>query len=144
MQDWKYVLDNSVIKSVEDFPTGTIGFVYLITNTVTNKIYIGKKKLFIKRRVNTSNKEMRETRKRKKDYIRESDWQKYFGSSLELKKDIEKYGSDAFERVILKFCRTQYEMTYYETKYQFTFSVLEPDVNSYNYTILGRFYKGRL
>jgi len=40
---WEY--NGIIISKLEDFPEGCIGFVYKITNTETNKIYIGKKLL---------------------------------------------------------------------------------------------------
>jgi hypothetical protein len=69
-----------------------IGFVYLTTNILTNKKYIGK-------RQNTWN----------KGTINE-----YFGSSLDLKKDIELYGRENFKREILAYADTREELSQIE------------------------------
>ena len=44
--DWKsksLTRNTKFYKSIEDFPEGTVGFVYRITNKNTNHSYIGKK-----------------------------------------------------------------------------------------------------
>lgn len=87
---------------------GFFGFVYLITNLTNNRKYIGRKAL---------TKAGRKTIKGKVKKIRlESDWKSYYGSSDELKKDIETLGHDKFSREILKFVKTRGELNYWETK----------------------------
>ena len=99
------------------------GFVYLITNTVNGKKYIGRKYL---------TKAGYKTVKGKRKKIRvDSDWRDYYGSSPALAKDIEVYGKEAFTREILRLCKTRGECNYFEAKYIFeTDAVL--DGNYYN------------
>lgn len=88
---------------------GYFGFVYLITNLTNNRKYIGRKCL---------TKAGRKTVKGKVKKLRlESDWKDYFGSSDELKKDIELLGPDKFKREILRFVKARGELNYWETKY---------------------------
>jgi len=53
------------------------GFVYIIENLTNNKLYIGKKHFWSRRKNKKTGR--RETK--------ESDWRDYYGSSDELKKD---------------------------------------------------------
>lgn len=102
-------------------------FVYLITNTVTGKKYIGKKKLTFFRKKAVKGK------KRKVKVIKESDWRTYFGSSNDLLADKEKYGEDKFKREIIRICDTSSEASYWELWHQMKNHVLLNDdyYNSY-------------
>jgi hypothetical protein len=72
----------------------------------------------------------------KKTVVKESDWKTYYGSNTEVKS----LPKDELKRYVLMLCRNKKELTYYETKYLFTFNVLEND--SYmNDNILGRFFR---
>lgn len=93
----------------------SIGFVYIITNTITNKKYIGKKLVITNRKVKG---------KRKKC---ETDWKKYYGSSDELKNDVKLSGVENFERTIIRLCNTKAEMSYYESKLIFEYDCLLSD-----------------
>lgn len=106
------------------------GFVYIIENLKTGHKYIGKKTFWAKRRD-------RKTRRRK---IVESSWRYYWGSSEQLKKDIEIYGKKNFSRRILRLCKTKKEMSYWELKEQVVRDVLV-DESYYNSNILGKFWK---
>ncbi len=93
----------------EETAASFFGFVYLITNMVTGRKYIGRKCL---------TKAGRKTVKGKVKKLRlESDWKTYYGSSDELKKDVELLGADKFTREILKFVKARGELNYWETKY---------------------------
>lgn len=92
------------------------GFVYIITNTITNKQYIGKK-LFWHKKTKT-------LKGKKKCYLAESDWKTYFGSSKELLEEIQNSSFDNYKREILHLCRTKSECSYYEAKEQFKRDVL--------------------
>ena len=59
-----------------EVPKGVVAFVYLLTEVETGKQYIGKKS-FVS--VSTT-----EVNGRKKNTKRESDWQKYYSSNLEI------------------------------------------------------------
>ena len=96
------------------------GFVYLIENTTNGKKYIGKK-FFVKPKVLPKTK----TRKRRVRTKVESDWKTYYGSSDELKADIE--AGHSVVRSILKLCATKGECSYYEAKLQFQYDVLLSD-----------------
>lgn len=59
------------------------GFIYITTNHINNKKYIGKKK-----------------------YDRRNDWEKYLGSGIILKNAINKYGKENFSKEIIEECET--------------------------------------
>lgn len=104
---------------VNDVPQSFYGFVYLIKNKTNDKKYIGKK-LFWHKKYKTVN-------KRKKSILVESDWKNYYGSSKELLEDVEKFGKENFDRIILHLCKTKGECSYYETYEQFSRQVLLKD-----------------
>jgi len=60
----------------------------------------------------------RQVNKKKKRYKAESDWKDYYGSSEELRKDIEEFGIDSFKRTIIHICKTKAECAYLELKEQ--------------------------
>lgn len=102
------------------------GFVYLITNEVNGRKYIGKKFLWRNKTLPVT-----KTRKRKKKVKVLSDWKTYYGSSEELRADVEKYGRENFTRTILHLCKTKGECAYFEAKEQFLRDVLY-DPSYYN------------
>jgi regulation of enolase protein 1 (concanavalin A-like superfamily) len=85
------------------------GFIYIITNTVTDKKYIGKK--FFWRNVKLP---PLKGQKRKRNVKKESDWRKYYGSSNDLKEDLIKYGKENFKREIVKTVSCKWEAAYEE------------------------------
>lgn len=113
---------------VSELPEDCVGFVYIITNTVSGRMYIGKKLAKFSKTTYKTVKLKNGTKKRKK--IRgkvESDWQDYYGSSDNLKADIEILGVDKFKREILYYCKSKAEASYKEAKEQFQRKVLESD-----------------
>jgi len=113
---------------IETLPEDCAGFVYLITNNITGRKYIGKKLAKFKRTTYRIVKLKNGNKKRKK--IRgtiDSDWQTYYGSSPELSKDIEQLGIENFSREILYYCKTKSECSYIEAREQFARRVLESD-----------------
>ena len=68
-----------------------VGFVYVITDLVNRKKYVGKKLFKSTRRLAPLK---GKTRKRK--VVKESDWQDYFGSSEEVKMLVEKEVENLF------------------------------------------------
>ena len=95
-------------KNIEALPEDCVGFVYLITNNTTGRRYIGKKLAKFSKTTYKVVKLKNGNKKRKK--IRgkiESDWQTYYGSNIELNKDIERLGAGNFTREILFYCRSK-------------------------------------
>ena len=113
---------------VDTLPEDCVGFVYLITNNLSGRMYIGKKLAkFSKTRYQTI-KLKNGNKKRKKIRSKiDSDWQLYYGSSPELTKDIERLGAGNFTREILYYCRSKAECSYIEAREQFNHRVLESD-----------------
>jgi hypothetical protein len=125
-------------KILSEIPKDAVGFVYKIKrinleeNLTSPMYYIGKKNFY---------------KKNKKRKIIESDWREYYGSSKWLLDDIKKFGTDSFEREILRICYSKTEMTYYEVMTQINEECLRVDQDSimkkkyYNLNILGKFFK---
>ena len=107
----------------KEFTSDDIGdykaFVYLITNVVTGRKYIGKKRFT---KVRTKPPLKGKVRKRK--VKSESDWQSYYGSNEELKQEVKELGESSFKREILRLCDSLTEASYYEAKEQFDREVL--------------------
>ena len=123
MNNWTY--QGSV---VEELPEDCIGFVYNITNTVTGRQYIGKKLAKFSKTTYKTVKLKNGTKKKKKIRSKiDSDWQEYYGSSVELSKDIDTLGKDKFSREILYYCKSKAETSYVEAREQFDRKVLESD-----------------
>jgi hypothetical protein len=113
---------------VDQLPEDCVGFVYLITNTITGRKYIGKKLAKFSKTTYKVVKLKNGNKKKKKIRSKiDSDWQLYYGSSPELTKDIEKLGTENFSREILYYCRSKSECSYIEAREQFARRVLESD-----------------
>ena len=112
------------------------GCVYRITNTTTQKSYIGRKYFVQKRK----------PRGGKRKVTSESDWKRYFGSSEELKQDIKRIGRSSFRREIISLHETLGKVNYEETKQLFLHNVLMEALDDgtpmyYNSNILGRYMR---
>ena len=113
-------------EEILELPEDCVGFVYLITNTTNNKKYIGKKLAKFSKTTYKTVKLKNGTKKKKKIRSKiDSDWQEYYGSSVELSKDIETLGRDKFTREILYYCKSKAETSYIEAREQFDRKVLE-------------------
>ena len=113
---------------VNELPEDCIGYVYLITNLISGRQYIGKK--LAKFSKTTYKTITLKNGKKKKKKIRskiDSDWQEYYGSSVELTKDITQIGVENFTREILYYCKSKAETSYIEAREQFDRKVLESD-----------------
>lgn len=128
---WKYKQS----EFTNDMVGENIGFVYQITNLVTERKYIGKK-LF-----NFS--KTKQVNGKKKKIKVASDWQTYYGSNTELQKDVILHGEDNFSREILHLCRSKGECSYLEAKEQFNRNVMESD-DYYNTWIMVRVRKSHI
>jgi len=112
--------------SVETLPEDCVGFVYLITNTITGRKYIGKKLAKFSKTTYKTVKLKNGTKKKKKIRSKiDSDWMDYYGSSDELNKDILTLGKENFTREILHYCKSKAHTSYLEAKEQFDRKVLE-------------------
>ena len=112
------------------------GFVYRITNTTTQKSYIGRKYFYQKRK----------PRGGKRRVTSESDWKRYYGSSDALKQDIRSLGRGSFRREILSLHTTLGKVNYEETKQLFLHNVLMEALDDgtpmyYNSNILGSYMR---
>ena len=124
MTEWQY--EGAPVIEIDPI---YLGFVYIITQLSTGKQYIGKKKcLFKKTSIKTVTLKNGTKKKKKIRSLVSSDWSTYYGSSANLLTEIEKSGYNDFKREIIRFCRTETELSYYEAKYQFEYDVLlHPD-----------------
>ena len=120
---WLY--ENS---QVETLPETCVGFVYLITNNLSGRKYIGKKLAKFSKTTYRMVKLKNGKKKRKKIKGKvDSDWLTYYGSSPELTKDVVALGVDNFKREILFYCNSKSECSYIEAREQFIHKVLESD-----------------
>lgn len=109
------------------------GFVYIITNTESNKQYIGKKLFW--------HKKTKILKGKKKRYLAESDWKNYYGSSKVLAEDVQLLGKETFKREILHLCSSKGECSYMEAKEQFFRGVLLNSDQWYNDWIMVKVHR---
>ena len=120
-----WLFENNI---VEVLPEDCVGLVYLITNNITGRKYIGKKLAKFSKTTYKVVKLKNGNKKRKKIRSKiDSDWQQYYGSNIELNQDIERLGAGNFTREILYYCRSKAECSYIEAREQFNHTVLESD-----------------
>jgi len=111
---------------VETLPEDCVGFVYLITNTATDRKYVGKKLAKFAKTTYRVVKQKNGIKKKKKIRSKiDSDWQEYYGSNDELRRDVELLGADKFQREILYYCSSKALCSYIEAREQFDRKVLE-------------------
>jgi hypothetical protein len=115
-------------QEITEIPEEYVGFVYLITNKISGKKYIGKKLSKFRRTTYRTVKLKNGTKKKKKIRSKiDSDWQEYYGSNDELNRDVEQLGTENFTREILYYCKSKAECSYIEAREQFARRVLESD-----------------
>ena len=120
-------------EEVTTIPEGMVGFVYCITNTLDNRRYFGKKTFYFSK--------TRTIKGKKKRSKVESDWREYYGSSDELKKDVEKLGVFCFRRDIIHYCKNKGMMSYLELREQVDNRLLEKPELFYNRQIHCRIHQ---
>ena len=115
-------------QEITEIPEEYVGFVYIITNKISGKKYIGKKLSKFRRTTYRTVKLKNGTKKKKKVRSKiDSDWQTYYGSNDELNRDVQQLGTENFTREILYYCKTKAECSYIEAREQFSRRVLESD-----------------
>jgi hypothetical protein len=129
---------------VEDFPENAYGFIYRVTNIVTNRFYIGRKVLYNNNNKVLTKKEISEWSKpgrvpKKKKVTTESDWLDYFGSNKQIKAEVKELGPQIFTREVLQICFSKKQLSYWEVCWQMKLDVLH--IDSYNDNIQGRFFR---
>ena len=140
----KWLHEGKEFRTIEDFPSDVIGFVYKITNICDGRIYVGRKILYNKLTKLLTKREITEWEKpgrvpKKKKVVKESNWQEYWGSSDKIKEDLKTMGEECFNREILVLCKNKKQLSYYEVYWQMKLDVLA--IDSYNENIAGKFYR---
>ena len=107
----------------------------MITNLTNGRKYIGKKLFHFSK--------TKQIKGKKKRYKVPSDWQTYYGSNEELKKDVILLGVESFSREILHLCKSKGECSYLEAKEQFHNNVMEGN-DYYNTWIMVRVRKSHI
>jgi len=111
---------------ITELPESCVGFVYCITNNISGRKYIGKKLAKFSKTTYKTVKLKNGNKKKKKIRSKiDSDWQDYYGSNIELNKDVETLGKENFTREILYYCTSKAECSYIEAREQFDRKVLE-------------------
>lgn len=125
--DGKPFTDDDIGKSV--------GFVYLITNLITGKKYLGRKyfESIKKPRITKKTKSTRRVRS-------SSDWKSYYGSSEILLEQLKEHGPSNFKREIISLHKTRGDVNTAEVREQFARNVLE-DETYINANIAGRWHR---
>lgn len=130
---------------VEEIDEKYTGFVYIITNLVTGKAYIGKKlSKFSKTNVKTVTLKNGTKKKKKIKSKIESDWKTYWSSSKEVQDDVKALGEDKFKREILMFCLSKGTASYFEAKLQMQNEVLENPDKWYNGIVNCRVHRSHI
>jgi hypothetical protein len=116
----------------------------MITNLINGRKYIGKKLAKFAKTTYKTVSLKNGTKKKKKIRSKvDSDWQEYYGSSVELSADIAKLGKENFKREILYYCKSKSECSYIEARTQFERKVLESD-DYYNGQISCRIHQSHI
>jgi hypothetical protein len=122
-----------------------VGFVYIITNTVSGKKYIGKKlSKFSKTNIKTVILKNGNKKKKKIKSKIDSDWKTYWSSSKEVVEDAKTLGFDRFTREILMFCLSKGTASYFEAKFQMQNEVLEHPDKWYNGIVNCRVHRSHI
>lgn len=140
---WLY--KDKVINTLEDFPEGIYGFIYITTHNPSGTSYIGKKSLFHNIKKKLTKKELAEQTGPGRKSItkitqKESDWKTYYGSAKPIVELIKDGKQEEFTREILQLAPNKKILTYLENKFLFINEVLENPNKWMNDNIQGRFF----
>jgi len=142
---WLY--NGKEINNLEDFGENPpFGFIYIVTHIPTGKKYIGKKQLYHSSKVKLGKKELLAVPKiqgrpqKFKQVVKESDWQKYYGSNETIKQLIKEGKQEEFTREIIQLVYNKKMLSYFETKFQFINEVLEHPNEWFNDHIEGKYF----
>ena len=129
---WTYEGATFTTDDIDNF----FGFVYCITNNTNGRQYIGRKYFW----------KFRTPRGKKRKVKSESDWKNYYGSSEELKEEIQQLGRHNFSRVMLSLHKTAGKTNFEETRQLFLKGVLTESLSDgtpkyYNSNILSRYFR---
>ena len=129
---WTYQGSTFTSDDIDNF----FGFVYCITNNTNGRQYIGRKYFW----------KFRTPRGKKRKVKSESDWKNYYGSSEELKEEIQQLGRHNFSRVMLSLHKTAGKTNFEETRQLFVNGVLTEQLDDgtprfYNSNILSRYFR---
>ena len=129
---WTYQGSTFTSNDIDNF----FGFVYCITNNQNGRKYIGRKYFW----------KFRTPRGKKRKVKSESDWKNYYGSSEELKEEIQQLGRHNFSRVMLSLHKTAGKTNFEETRQLFVHGVLTEALDDgtpayYNSNILSRYFR---
>lgn len=116
-----------------------VGFIYMITNTLDGRSYIGKKNFWAKQ----TRAPLKGKKRKRRSYV-ESNWQQYWGSSEEVQLDVARLGHKNFKRAILHLCTSKGEMNYMEMKEQIMRDVLLKPKEYYNSFVGGKIHRKHL
>lgn len=128
---WLYNEKVFTEEDIEDY----CSFVYIITNLLNNKKYIGKKTFYFTKTSTVKGKKVR------KKIL--SDYDSYYGSNKPLQNDVKEHGIKNFKREILYLCKTKSEASYLELREQIDHRALE-NPEYYNDYIIVRINRNHL
>lgn len=119
------------------------GFVYIITNNINGKKYIGRKYFWSKKTLPPLKGKIR-----KRHTISPSNWKNYWSSSKVIVSEINEYGKENFTREIISLHPDKRETNYAELAEQVLANVLEARDHTgerifYNENILSRYYPSK-
>ena len=105
-------MDTGHWEGVAPDTAANVGFVYVITNLLNQRMYIGKKAYAANRRVKVKG------QKRRKRTTSYNGWREYTGSSRTLNEDIEKLGKENFKFEIVAEASSKSSLNYLEMELQ--------------------------
>lgn len=108
------------------------GFVYIITNLQSGRMYVGQKNLWMPK--------IRTIKGKKKRTKVISDYINYYGSNEELKQHVVELGPSNFRREIIHLCKNKGTQNYLELREQIDRRVMETDLY-YNSFVGGKINK---